>query len=188
MINEQDRVNYKYFCETHFTFKYSTKLYENRGPPVHEERCIVTENGWGLIESAVYTLASDHSVIKFKKVVNCPGRNQLKWAVNYDNNQRDRRYVDCIVSRRTPWNHGGHRRVKRQPEDRSGKFLVRVTGSWRIPGAAPKKNDRLRPLACTQSTPAEFSTEGREASDRWRNDSDALSLLYRSRGSLVSRG
>ena len=45
MINEQDRVNYKYFCETHFTFKYSTKLYENRGPPVHEERCIVTENG-----------------------------------------------------------------------------------------------------------------------------------------------
>lgn len=38
-----------------------------------------------------------------------------------------------------PWNHGGHRRVKRRPEGRSGKFLVRVTGSWRIPGARAKE-------------------------------------------------
>lgn len=49
---------------------------------------------------------TDYRVIKFKKVVNCPGKSQLsERAVNYDNNPwKIGDSHDCIVSRRTPWN------------------------------------------------------------------------------------
>lgn len=71
---------------------------------------------------------TDYRVIKFKKVVNCPGKSQLsERAVNYDNNPwKIGDSHDCIVSRRTPWNRADRVTVS----TRGLKLLASVTGSW----------------------------------------------------------
>lgn len=91
---------------------------------------------------------TDYRVIKFKKVVNCPGKSQLsERAVNYDNNPwKIGDSHDCIVSRRTPWNRADRVTVS----TRGLKLLASVTGSW--DSELWKKNDNGW-FACTQSTP-----------------------------------
>lgn len=120
---------------------------------------------------------TDYRVIKFKKVVNCPGKSQLsERAVNYDNNPwKIGDSHDCIVSRRTPWNRADRVTVS----TRGLKLLASVTGSW--DSELWKKNDNGW-FACTQSTPTVLSLSLfylNETGDRWRNDNDSLSLAYR---------
>lgn len=135
-----------------------------------------------VLHSQLVSLGSrttDYRVIKFKKVVNCPGKSQLsERAVNYDNNPcKIGDTHDCIVSRRTPWNRADRVTVS----TRGLKFLASVTGSW---DSEPwKKNDNAC-FACTQSTPTVLSLflflfYVNETGDRWRNDNDSLSLAYR---------
>lgn len=84
-----------------------------------------------VLHSQLVSLGSrttDYRVIKFKKVVNCPGKSQLsERAVNYDNNPcKIGDTHDCIVSRRTPWNRADRVTVS----TRGLKLLASVTGSW----------------------------------------------------------
>lgn len=108
-----------------------------------------------VLHSQLVSLGSrttDYRVIKFKKVVNCPGKSQLsERAVNYDNNPcKIGDTHDCIVSRRTPWNRADRVTVS----TRGLKLLASVTGSW---DSEPwKKNDNAC-FACTQSTPTVLS-------------------------------
>lgn len=94
----------------------------------------------------------------------------------------DRRYVDCIVSGRTPSNCRTTVDVIVSTSHWSSKFLVCIMGCWH--SESQKKNDQPRSARVHSINAHGFLPKG--TWDRWRNDSDALSFLYHFRGSLVS--